>query len=283
MTRAPKRRVYPSYGLSGSIFARIRQGLAEGIFNAADRNIAMAMSEKWHLTAWAPASRLAEQVGCDKATVSRFVRRLGYADYRALQRAAQSETGQGSDRHLSYESGTDDILPIKNSGAAQLAMQLHDFDRFAEQINVVASRISRATQIVIAGASKAADPWVPAIEDLFASCMVTLVRKAAAYDELAPRAGNHLIIIHVGPSISVGAEKNNCSSFHWGQAAADKVHAVHLVVGNSAPEQTDAQRVLHLQDDSDRLAGLSMMIEVCVLLIREAIRRDPAKARLAPE
>lgn len=272
MTRTPKPRTYGPYGLTGPISERIKQGMADGTFKAAERNIAMAMSENWQQTSWAPASRLAEQAGCDKATVSRFVRRLGYADHRALQLAVRSEVVHDPDP-----------LPSHDANAALLALKPYDFGQYVEQIEVVASRLSRAKQIVIAAATTDADPWISAIEDLFGAGMVTPVRKAATDDKLAPRVGNHLIVVHVGPSFSAGTKGSDHTSYNWGQASADGVHAVHLVVDKSGPEQTDAQRVLHLQNDTDRLTGLSMMIDVCAIMIREAIRRNPTMARRAPE
>jgi hypothetical protein len=272
MTRTPKPRIYGPYGLTGPISERIKQGLADGIFKEAERNIAVAMAENWQQTSWAPASRFAEQAGCDKATVSRFVRRLGYTDHRALQLAARLEVVRDPDTH-----------PPHDANAALQDLKPHDFGRYVEQIEIVASRLSRAKQIVIAGATTGADPWISAIEDLFAAGMMTPVRKAAADDKLAARTGNHLIVVHIDPLSSIGNTGTDNTSHNWRQAAEDGVHAVHLVVGKIAPEQTDAQRVLHLQDDTDRLAGLSMMTDVCVIMIREAIRRDPTKARRAPE
>lgn len=271
MTRTPRPRTYGPYGLTGPVSERIKQGLTDGTFKAAERNIAVAMSENWQQTSWAPASRLAEQAGCDKATVSRFVRRLGYADHRALQLAARSELVHELDP------------PSHDASADLLTLKPHDFGQYVEQINVVAFRLSRAKQIVIAAATTSADPWLFAVEDLFSSSMVTPVRKAEADDKLAPRVGNHLIVVHVDPLFSVGNTEIDNTSHNWRQTAEDGAHAVHLVMGKIAPEQNYAQRVLHLQDDTDRLAGLSMMIDVCVIMIREAIRRNPTIARRAPE
>lgn len=103
MASTTKSRKYLSYGLSGPLNMRIGQGLQDGLFKGAAREIATAISSDWHRTAWAPAARLAEAAGCDKALFSRFVRQIGYENYFEFQREALSVVNRSSETIVSDE------------------------------------------------------------------------------------------------------------------------------------------------------------------------------------
>lgn len=290
MARSPNPRVYKSHDLSGPLSKRIEEGLAQGTFTAAEQAIALAMLDDWHQTAWAAAARLAERAACDKAAVSRFVRRLGYANHVALKVAAQAEINTQEDL---VPSGPEEAVGDKSrwlmheitrlesdTKAFILGSDDHEIEEIADQMDFIASRLSRANRIVIAAATTGAIPLVPVVRELFASGMTTTVQRPEQNETLAPKVGNFLVVLHADSSSeSLGARIGDQGLYDWKQATVDGVHAVHLVVDGANPQRTYDHRVLHLHDGSDRLASISMLISACTMLIREATRRDPSTAR----
>lgn len=290
MARNPASRIYRPYGLTGSLSKRIEEGMAKGKFTLGEQAIAVAMSDDWHQTAWAPATRLAESARCDKAAISRFVRRLGYANHSELQRAAQAEINSQEypeDRHRDVteedKSGwlMHEIARLeRDTKAFILKSKYHELEETADQIEFTASRLSRADRIIIAAATTGAIPLMPIVQELFGSGMMTVVKEATTTEKLAAKVGNFLVILHAGSSSSsLETVAQDRGLFDWTQAATDRVHAVHLVIDGANPQGTYDHRILRLHDGSDRLAGISMLISTCIVLIREATRRDSSKAR----
>lgn len=290
MARPPAPRIYKPHGLTGPLSKRIADGLAQGKFTATEQTIAVAMQADWYLTALAPAARLVEHAGCDKAAVSRFVRRLGYAGHFALQEAAREEIKpQDTQEHPETDGAEDgqsswllhEIAQLENDAKAFiLNAQGRDLEETADQIQVTASRLSRATRILIAAATTGATQWVPIVQGLFASAMTAEVNEVDADTTLAAKSGNFLVILHAGPSSHFSAKAMGDKDLYDGKTAnIDGVHAVHLVVDGAEPAGSYNHRVLHLHDGADRLAGLSMLINTCIILIREATKREPSKAR----
>lgn len=276
-------RNYPSFNLTGSLSTRIKEGLAKGKLSDSQIRIARTMMEDWSRTAWAPATQLAQRAGCNKSTVSRFIRQLGYSDHAALQRAAQSAA--------SHETKlTDpDIDESKTSWLMQgLARLEHDakahsvnlegdvLEHHADQVQFVAARLSRAKRIVIIAATEDAKWWLPAVYDLFVSSLTIPVFIDRSTHKWSPKQGDHKLLLHIGnPASSSRPELSD-----WALAKKDGYYAAHLVVGSAAAHSpSDTQRVLHVDDRTDHLAGFAMLINTCIIIIREIAQRDSSKAR----
>lgn len=290
MARALGPRVYKPHGLTGPLSNRIKEGLGQGKFTPAEQAIAIAMLEDWHRTALSPAARLAEHANCDKAAVSRFVRRLGYSSHLEFKRAAQAEINrqdyQAEERFVGADEEKSswlmrEIAHLENDAKAFILKSgSRELEETADQIELTASRLSRANRIIIVAATTGAIPFVPVIQELFASSMAAAVGEAFTAEAIPPRVGNFLVILHAGssPYFSATAIRDR-EIYDWKAANIGGVHAVHLVIDGADPERSNSHRVLHLHDGGDRLAGLSIMISTCIILIREATKRAPSKAR----
>lgn len=272
-------RNYPSFNLTGSLSTRIKEGLAKGKLSDSQIRIARTIIEDWSRTAWAPATQLAQRAGCNKSTVSRFIRQLGYSDHAALQRAASHEANL-TDPDID-ESKTSwlmqEIARLDHDAKAHsVSLEGDVLEHHADQVQFVAARLSRAKRIVIIAATEDAKWWLPAIYNLFAANLKTPVILDRPTHKWEPKQGDHKILLHIGnPASSSRPEPSD-----WALAKKDGYYAAHLVVGSAAAHSpSDTQRVLHVQDSTDYLAGLAMLINTCIIIIREIARRDSSKAR----
>lgn len=290
MARTPAPRLYRPYELTGALSKRIEDGMIQSKFTLGEQAIAIAMSEDWHQTAWAPAARLAENARCDKAAISRFVRRLGYTNHSEFQRAAQAEINtqeylEERDRDVTKEDKSGwlmrEIAQLeRDTKAFILQSEDHELEETADQIEFTASRLSRANRIIVAAATTGAIPLVPIVQELFASGLTTSVNEVVPDETIAAKVGNFLVILHAGSSLgTLDTAALDREPYDWGQTATHGVHAVHLVIDGKSPQRTYDHRILYLHDGNDRPASISMLISTCIILIREATRRAPSKAR----
>lgn len=287
MVIAPTRRTYRSYGLTGSLSARISQGLEQNAFTSTDRRIAKVIAANWQQSAYGAAAVLAEQAGCDKASVSRFIKRLGYNSHDEFKLSAQALLAQQIDLDAFDNAGVDDdetswvmeqFLDLASESTAHIqTFGNEDREEFEDQVRFIASRISRAKCIYVVAATTGAVPLLPVIEGIFSSLMTIPVGEISTGKVLKAHVGNHLIVLHA-PSFTQDTTAEDCASTLL-QPADECVFSAHLVVGSEAPAKTNARRVLHLHDGTDRIAALSMLTNTCMIMVREAIMLNRSRAR----
>ena len=280
----------PSFALKGTLQERLDQGLNEALFAGSGARIAQAAARDWSRAAWAPAARLAEAARCDKAALSRFVRRLGYSDYTAFQRAARAIAEKDD---LPGPMATEADEDVNNQATwlkEQLILLEHDAmkpinaltsdarERLADQVRLVAFRLSRARSILITAATPSAVQWLSPIRHIFASGLdipVQILGSPKSKSEL--ERGDHLIILHVHDRKHPGQPLLEMEKYIWDNSESHSVKGVHIVVGEQAPAETDAQRVLHVQDGCDLAAGAVAMINICCVLMREILNRQAGR------
>ena len=279
-------RYRPSYALTGTLQERLDHGLNEGLFARSGARIAQAAARDWSRAAWAPAARLAEAARCDKAALSRFVRRLGYSDHTAFQRAARAMAEKDDLPGPMAMEADEDV----NNQAKWLKEQLILLEQdamkpinaltpdaregLADQVRLVAFRLSRAQSILITSATPSAVQWLSPIRHIFASGLGIPVQiLGSPKSKSAPEKGDHLIILHLHDRKHPDQSLPEMETYVWGAPGNLSIKGVHIVVGEEAPAETDAQRVLHVHDGCDLGAAVVAMINICCVLMRETVQR----------
>lgn len=280
----------PSYGLTGTLQKRLDHGLNEGLFAGSGARIAQAAARDWSRAAWAPAARLAEAARCDKAALSRFVQRLGYSDYTAFQCAARAMAEKDDPPGPMAMEADEDVNNQAKWLKEQLNLLEHDAmkpinaltpdarEGLADQVRLVAFRLSRARSILITSATPSAVQWLSPIRHIFASGLDIPVQiLGSPKSKSAPEKGDHLIILHVHDRQRPDRSLLETEKYIWATSENHAAKGVHIVVGELAPAKTDAQRVLHLHDGCELTAGVVAMINICCVLVRATAQRKAGR------
>jgi hypothetical protein len=293
MATLPPPRSYPLYGLSGTLPERLAQGVAQGTFRGSANALATFIAQDWKRAAWASAVTMAQLAECHKSTLSRFVRQLGYLDYASFQKAAELASSKATnskglvipqDADARTEWFVNEFEELEQSMRSHIThlnkTDFVEFADFADQVKFVAERLFRAKKIYIAGATPAAMQWCPTIHALFSSSLKTEVREISGGEQLRPSEGNHLIILHVDPPPGQENAPLDLVPYDFTQGRIPVVHAVHIVVGRTPPKiDRDDHRILHVHDGRDHLAGIAMMLNICMIMIRDITGFEPMKKK----
>ena len=279
MARKAKSRTYPSYKLNGPLNVRIVQGLQDGLFVGAAREVATAISSNWHRAAWAPAARLAEAAECDKALLSRFVQQIGYENYVEFQRAAISVVNSSSDAIVSDEFPETDWLQQQMKGLNRnqseyfLAQAPEELEELADQVKHVSRLIARAQRVLIAAATPGATAFVSAIAAVFAANSKVPVTAMLKREGIELNDGDHLVFLHVKGAESAENSGGTAQS-DWAHPDFLKSKRLHIVVNGDAVARTGLRRVLDLHDGSDPIAAIAVMVNICCVVAREVAKRE---------
>ena len=278
MARNAKSRTYPSYNLNGPLNVRIMQGLQDGLFVGAAREVATAISSDWHRTAWAPAARLAEAARCDKALLSRFIRQIGYDNYVEFQRAAIAVVNGSSEATASDEFPETEWLQQQMTGLNRnqfeyiQAQAPQDLEELADQVKHVSWLIARAQRILITAATPGALKFVAAVSAVFAASSEVPVIDMREGENHHLSKDDHLIFLHVQDTD--GAETSDgVALLDWACPDYSKTKRLHIVVNGDPVTRTSLRRVLDLHDGSDPIAAIAVALNICCVVAREAAKR----------
>jgi DNA-binding MurR/RpiR family transcriptional regulator len=133
-----------------SFVSRIR-GAMPGL-STAERRLAEVMLDFPGDIAGYSASELARLANVSNATVTRFVRRLGYAGYDAARRSVRDEHGAGSPLFLARADSAANPGSLAAHAEQAIANVQSTFHRLAEaEIDAIAERVVAARKVWIAG------------------------------------------------------------------------------------------------------------------------------------
>lgn len=133
-----------------SLVSRIRAVLAD--LSVAERRLAEVMLDFPGDIAGYSASELARLANVSNATVSRFVRRLGYASFDAARRSVRDAHGAGSPLFLARAPASAAPGSLADHGDQAVANLQATFRRLADgEIDGIADRIVAARKVWIAG------------------------------------------------------------------------------------------------------------------------------------
>lgn len=132
-----------------SFLARVRRKLPE--LHPAERRLGDLVCDFPGELASYSASELAALAGVSNATVTRFVRRLGYQSYEDARRDARSEASSGSRLYLQHAGQADKTDPgsFLETDIRNLRETLHDVSQ--DQIDGLAEAILRARRVWCVG------------------------------------------------------------------------------------------------------------------------------------
>jgi DNA-binding MurR/RpiR family transcriptional regulator len=133
-----------------SLVSRIRTAMPG--LSAAERRLAEAMLDFPGDIAGYSASELARLANVSNATVTRFIRRLGYAGYEAARRSVRDEHGAGSPLYLAGGRGSAALGSLADHLDHDVTNLQATFQRLTEpEIDAVARRMTTARRVWIVG------------------------------------------------------------------------------------------------------------------------------------
>jgi len=139
--------VTPPLDPERSFLERVRRALPE--LHPAERRLGAFLAEFPGEIASYDAQELARLARVSKATVSRFVRRLGFENYEQARRMAREEGRTGSRLFLAHPEGLADTPPGIAEEIANLERSFRDID--AEEIAALAGALLGARKVWLVG------------------------------------------------------------------------------------------------------------------------------------
>lgn len=221
-----------------SFLERVRQALPE--LHPAERKLGEFLAQFPGEIASYNAQELAHLADVSKATVSRFVRRLGFENYEEARRMARDESRTGSRLFLAHpETGT---TPVQTGIAEEIDNLERSFSQISpDQIDAVAAELLQARRVWLVGFR---------LSQSFATYLYWQLLKVLPVVSVIPRGGEtmgeHIAVMGPGDCVIMFGLRRRISNM---DALLDAISAsgakLCYITDESAPTRKEAAWHFH--------------------------------------
>ena len=141
-----------------------------------------------------------------------------------------------------------------------------DFELLADQVFLVAYRISRVQRLLIGAATPGAIEWLPTARILFATMTGIPIETIEGGGPDRLKNSDHVILLH-GPNLGE-SESGSGGELRLVPPNLDLAGnmCVHIVLGTDAPARSDRHRLIRIDDGTSSGGGVIAALNICCVI-----------------